>query len=284
AENENLVLNSSDRNKYFIVRMARILTRTVQTLTGQAKKGSFRTAEFEKEFTEDGFKGRIDRIDTTEKGQKLYVSIIDYKSGNKPFELSRVLYALDMQLVVYLNAAMKIEKIEHPKMEIKPAGIFYYHIDDPVVKASDAPSGTAEEASQKIREALRLRGIVNDDDEVIGMFDSDMGSKSEVIPVGVKKDGSFTSASSILAEDGFKVMADYVNKKSAAMKAEISDGSVKKAPAKYDGVLSCDYCSYRDVCYFDERRRGFEARKLSKVKDSGEIIDLMKKFCDGDEK
>ncbi len=284
SENENLVLNSSDRNKYFIVRMARILTRTVQTLTGQAKKGSFRTAEFEKEFTEDGFKGRIDRIDTTEKGQKLYVSIIDYKSGNKPFELSRVLYALDMQLVVYLNAAMKIEKIEHPKMEIKPAGIFYYHIDDPVVKASDAPSGTAEEASQKIREALRLRGIVNDDDEVIGMFDSDMGSKSEVIPVGVKKDGSFTSASSILAEDGFKVMADYVNKKSAAMKAEISDGSVKKAPAKYDGVLSCDYCSYRDVCYFDERRRGFEARKLSKVKDSGEIIDLMKKFYDGDEK
>ena len=282
AENENLVLNSSYRNKYFVSRMARILVRTVGILTEQAKKGSFRTDKVEKEFFEDGFSGRIDRIDTTDSGSKLYVSIIDYKSGNKSFDLSKVLYGLDLQLVIYMNAAMKIEKIEHPDKEVRPAGIFYYYIDDPVVRASDLSEATADEAAQKIKEALKLRGVVNSDSEVIKLFDSDTGSKSDVIPVAFKKDGSFTAASSVLEEDAFRVMAEYVNRKCIDFKNEIALGSVKKSPAKYDKVLSCDYCAYRDVCYFDERQRGFEARKLTKDKNSDEIIAKMNDFLGGD--
>ena len=40
---------------------------------------------------------------------------------------------LQLQLVVYLNAAMELEAKKHPDKEIIPAGILYYQIQDPVL-------------------------------------------------------------------------------------------------------------------------------------------------------
>ena len=279
SENDNLVLTSSKRNEYFIVRMRRILSRTVKTLSYQAKSGSFSTAAFEKDFYEDGFRGRIDRIDRAEDGSKLYVSIIDYKSGNKTFDLSRIYYGLDLQLVIYMNAALKIQKIEHPSMEVKPAGIFYYHIDDPTVKAEDLKEISKDEAEKYIRSALKLRGIVNSDSNVIKLFDSGFDGKSEIIPVAVKKDGSYAAAASVLEEEGFDIISDFVKLRSKEFKESISNGEIAKSPAEYKGVSECDHCDYRDVCLFDERRKGYEKRKLKEIKDNDEILELMKKDC-----
>ncbi|MCR4743819.1 MAG: PD-(D/E)XK nuclease family protein [Lachnospiraceae bacterium] len=275
-ESDDRVLRSSKRNEYFIIRLDRILRRTVKTLTHQAKSGSFKTSAFEKEFYEEGFRGRIDRIDTAEKDSKIYVSIIDYKSGNKTFDLSRIYYGLDLQLVIYMNAAMKIEKIAHPSLEVKPAGIFYYHIDDPEVRAEDLKEVNAEEAEKSIRGELKLRGIVNADSEVIRLFDSEFESKSDIIPVSVKSGGDFAAAASVLDEDGFGVAADYVRFKSGEFKKSIEDGNITKSPVEYKNISECDYCDYRDVCLFDEKKRGYKKRKLKEIKERSEIIELMK--------
>lgn len=58
--------------------------------------------------------GRIDRVDTYETPDKVYVKIIDYKSGNTSFSLVNLYHGLQLQLVVYMNAALELEEKRHP--------------------------------------------------------------------------------------------------------------------------------------------------------------------------
>ena len=85
-------------------------------------------------------RGRIDRVDTYREDGKIYVKVIDYKSGNTSFDLLSLYHGLQLQLVVYLNAAVEVLKRKHPNEEVLPAGIFYYHIDDPVIEGNGSES------------------------------------------------------------------------------------------------------------------------------------------------
>ena len=76
------------------------------------------------------------------------MKIIDYKSGNTSFSLLNLYYGLQLQLVVYLNAAMELESKEHPEKKIEPAGIFYYHIKNPIV------DGLGNETEAEIRKGV----------------------------------------------------------------------------------------------------------------------------------
>ena len=62
----------------------------------------------------------------------------DYKTGMKSFEITAFYHGLQMQLPVYLNAALEIEqrktgKHKSGETEVVPAGIFYYRMQDPFV-------------------------------------------------------------------------------------------------------------------------------------------------------
>lgn len=53
-------------------------------------------------------RGRIDRMDVCEDGGKVYVKIIDYKSGSTSFDLLALYYGLQLQLVVYMDAVTEM--------------------------------------------------------------------------------------------------------------------------------------------------------------------------------
>ena len=149
-------------------------------------------------------KGKIDRIDICEDDDNVYVRIVDYKSGKSDFDLLKAYYGIKMQLVVYMRAAMQIEKKRHPDKNIIPAGLLYYNIDNPIVEldstASDLPDdGTSVE--KMIFEALAMKGVVNCDGNIIKNMDSSGVKKSDVIPVSYKKDGTIDSRSHILNTD-----------------------------------------------------------------------------------
>ena len=86
-------------------------------------------------------------FDTYEEGEKVYVRIIDYKSGNTSFSLLNVYHGLQLQLVVYMNAAMELVAKKHPDKMVEPAGIFYYHVKHPMVDGT----GTESEAGSGYR-------------------------------------------------------------------------------------------------------------------------------------
>ena len=112
--------------------------------------------------------GRIDRLDTFEDENKISIKVIDYKSGNTKFDLIRVYRGLQLQLVVYMDAAMEMLRGQHPKKEILPGGILYYHIDDPVLE-SDTPLSD-EEAEQALLFALRSKVASTEEFAVITRY------------------------------------------------------------------------------------------------------------------
>ena len=120
----NTVLFSSARNEYMIARIKRLIRRSVWALTKQLEKGDFVPGGYEMKFGS----GKIDRIDICEDDEGVYVKVTDYKTGMKSFDITALYHGLQMQLPVYLNAALAVEKRKYPDKEIIPAGIFYYRI------------------------------------------------------------------------------------------------------------------------------------------------------------
>ena len=65
-------------------------------------------------------RGRIDRVDLCETDDKVYVKIIDYKTGNTSLDLVALYYGLQLQLAVYLDAAVELEQKKHPELTEPP--------------------------------------------------------------------------------------------------------------------------------------------------------------------
>ena len=270
------VLYSSARNEYAITRMSRILTRTVLTLQKHLKQGSFQPDDYELSFrfaedldsihvdlSEDEkmhLQGRIDRIDVSEDAEHVYVKVIDYKSGNRKFDLAALYYGLQLQLVVYMNAAMEMESRKHPDKEIVPAALLYYHIDDPTIETP--VELTDEQINEQILAKLRMNGVVNSDPEVVERLDRYMQDKSVVIPVEKKKDGSFSARSGVLSREEMQLISSYVDAKIRSIGREILDGKIAANPYEKGNEEACTYCAYKKVGGFDGSIPGYEKRQL----------------------
>lgn len=263
------VLYSSARNTYLIKRMERMMERTIETLQYQLKKGVFEPKAFEIPFSiveeYDGaamkIRGRIDRLDTVEKNGNVYVKVIDYKSGNTKFDAVSLFYGLQLQLVVYMNAAIAMEKKEHPDKNVIPGAILYYHMSDPFARREKAAM-SKEQVEQEIHKQLRMDGLVNESEDIVSMLDNSFAESSDVIPVDRKKAGGYKATSSTGSEPEFQIISDYVNEKIHELAGEIVGGSIKINPYEKGGKDSCAYCNYQSICGFDSKVAGFRKRCL----------------------
>ena len=288
------VLFDSARNEYALKRMERILNRTVMTLQYQLKKGSFRPESYEMSFSsvsdlesvnialskEERMKllGRIDRVDTFEDGNRLYVKIVDYKSGGRKFDLAALYYGLQLQLVIYMNAAMDKEKREHPDKEVVPAAMLYYHVSDPMTQTEEEL--TPEEINARLLQELRAGGIVNSNGEIIKYLDGESEGKSDVIPVEYKKDGGLSSRSSVMTGEELQAVSDYVNRKVRQLGREILQGKIPVEPYEKGTENACTYCAFTGVCGFDKNVPGFTYRRLKSM-DKDEAMDCIRGGSNG---
>lgn len=274
------------RNSYLLKRMETTAKRTIWALMLQVRKGKFVPSGFEVSFSraerldavqfqlgEDEkmrLRGRIDRIDTYETDDKVYVKIIDYKSGNTSFSLLNFYYGLQLQLVVYMNVALELTKKMYKGKDTEPAGIFYYHITDPMVDSDGGES--EEEIRRSILEQLKVGGLVNEDPKIYGAMDTDFTGTSSVIPVALKADGSLKAASKTASAYEFGLMSDYVRKKIEHVGKEIFAGNVSVKPYLLGDRSGCDYCPYHTICGFDVRMPGFSYQQFEKFDSSEEIL------------
>lgn len=276
----NTIFHSSARNEYRILRIRRILQRTVWALQKQLQAGDYEPSRFEIVFSMENdlqavnfnlsekeklrLKGRIDRMDRCEKEDQILVKVIDYKSGNTSMDLIALYYGLQLQLVVYMNAAVEIEQREYPDRTVEPAGIFYYQVKDPL--AEGGTHQTDEEIEEKILSLLRPQGLIREDPEVLATLDHDLAEgrvkKSRVIPAACNKDGSLSKNSSAATKEQFAILSAYVNRKIRSLGKEILEGNVQVNPYQRKQETACGFCPYRGVCGFDERIPGYHFRNL----------------------
>ena len=265
---DNSILYSSARNEYTILRLKRMLRRTVWALTKQLEKGDFVPVGYEVVFSG----GKIDRIDVCEDEDKLYVKVIDYKTGDKAFDLGELCYGLQMQLVVYMNAALEMQKKKQPEKLVIPAGLFYYRMKDPIV---DKPT-QGKNAEDAILRELRPDGVVQGSEEVLEHLDRGFTGTSQVIPVARTQAGQLSKTSKVLSEEEFGVISKFTKKQMQEVEKEILDGNVELKPYFLGGHTGCDYCPYHAVCGFEEKIEGCNYHRLDKLEPE-EALEKMRK-------
>ena len=260
----NTLLFDSSRNEYMIARMQRLVKRAVWALTEQIKQGVFVPEKLEVPFylKEGGVSlhGRIDRIDTYEEEDKVYVRVMDYKSGMAGFDLTALYNGLQLQLAVYLNAAVAMEKKDHEGKSIVPAGLFYFPMKDPMISSeAQMNQETIEEALFK---ELSLDGICNADSDIIHYMDQGCGAKSRILPISYNKDGSLSKTSKALTTEQFEQLEKFVQEKTSCLGAEIMEGKIPVNPYGTPQKTACDYCAYHGICGFSPKESSY--RKLEK--------------------
>ena len=276
----NTILKSSARNAWLARKVEKITDRTIWALAEQLKKGDFTPVGFEVSFSAADnlkamkirlseaealhLKGRIDRMDLCEDEEHIYVKIIDYKSGGTSFDLTALYYGLQLQLVVYMDAALEMEERRNPDKTVIPAGIFYYNINDPVIDREG--DMTPEAIDRRILKELRMNGLVNSELEVISHLDHEIETESDVIPVAMKNGLIQEAKSSVAGGKRFSALKRYVNEKLKTEGREILDGVVAVNPYKQGNKTACDYCPYHAVCGFDLKTSGFGFRKFKPLK------------------
>lgn len=263
-QNKSSIFNSSNRYRYFTDRFKRMLTKSVTVISEQMRKSNFEI--FKNEYAFGSFKegepiklqlpsgeevfltGRIDRIDTVNIDGDTYIRIIDYKTGQKKFDLSELYYGIQIQLLVYLDALIKNSQYIIEKQAL-PGAIFYFRIDDPFIKANSDIS--EEKLKEEVLSKLKLDGLMLKEPQLIKSMDNDIEGSSLIIPAGFKKDGDFSKSSAVITEKQFDILRKYVNDKMIELCTEMLSGKIRIEPIKQKLQTQCKYCDYSSICQFD---------------------------------
>ena len=275
------LLANSPRTARLFTRLCRVIKRSLLLIANSISCGEFYPLGYELVFSENGdFKpltitlpnggkitltGKIDRADAWSHpdGQKTFVRIIDYKSGSKTFNIGDVFDGLSLQLAVYLTAVCEND---NPLLHgtIKPAGMLYFRLDDPVVAAS--PSDSREEIEVQRTRALKLRGLVLSDTEIINKMDKNTSTSSDILPAKITSGG--LPSGSVASEVQFDILKTHTKKLVTRLSKRLMEGETSVSPYKKGQEIPCTYCPYSDICGFDLSVPGCSYRRLADLKDA----------------
>lgn len=318
AKQQMGALYSNARTEYMVERIKKIMRRTASVISYQVREGEFTPKYFEVGFEQlDSFDslnirlsddqymkllGRIDRVDTCEKDDVTYVKIIDYKSSSKKMDFAAIYEGRQLQLLVYLNAAIENEVALKSGNNVVPAGVLYYHIDNPVIE--EQGESDDETIRSQIVNQLKLKGLINSDENgmAIELIDRKIaaGEASDVVNAKHKKDGGFCKSTDIISGSEFDILSRFVSKKISMIGKGILSGDISVPVADGRTRLTnpdCTYCEYKPLCNGgycsteteDTDEEDDDAVRSDFTSDTGkkmnreQIIDSMKQILEGEQ-
>lgn len=246
---------------YLTGRLRRICDRILDNIAEEFSVSGFRPIDFELSFGPGGslpaipvtdrveLTGKIDRVDGYVRDGKLYIRVVDYKSGLHSFSLSDIYSGIGMQLLIYLFALAKDGSARY-SMETLPAGAVYMPVRDAV--ASGRRDEDGDELQKKLDKLLSRSGLLLDDPEVLSAMEAE--NRGRFIPVRLKSDGSAGARSSVASLEQLGRLSRHVDGVLKKMAGAVLSGEITPNPCSRGlGAVSCDHCDYRQACLFDAR-------------------------------
>ena len=258
-------LGESARGGAIAARIKKTARRAARIIIAQYQESRFSPMSFELSFGQGGvapvilslgdgtnvyLQGRIDRIDVLD-AETRHIRIIDYKSGAKKFDPTMAYWGIQLQLLIYLAAALS--RIDGAQ----PAGFFYCRIADPTVKTE---SRIKEEVEKQIAKKLELAGISLSDVTILRAQDAHHSQM-------VTKDGTPSGryAASMVDETGMNALLAFAKDKARQLARDAYGGQIDDSPAVHGQFSACALCDYAAICGFDparKERRRLNAKKL----------------------
>ena len=206
--------------------------------------------------------GKVDRVDGWIKDDKLYLRVVDYKSGRKAFDLGAVRMGLDIQMLLYLFTLQKSGRERFGKA-IEPAGVLYLPARDEVLSASRAV--TVEKLAAMREKELRRSGLVLAEPAVLRAMEHEALEAPHFLPLNLRKDGSISGSIASAAQLG--KLSGHVEKVLHEITREIRDGNIDADPCcKSEEDTPCRYCDWAEACHFSDGRGGDHLRYILPVK------------------
>lgn len=264
---ENLAdLWESTRAEYLFRRTFDEVRTVIRRLWEELSASEFEPGWFELEFRDRGklpgirivgkemtgeLEGIVDRGDLWRQDGKIYVRIIDYKTGKKKFDFNKILNGLGLQMLLYLFALCRETNLL-PGEKLSPAGVLYFPARVEPIHLQERPD---EQAEKKRLETQRRSGLLLNEDKVLQAMEP--GEKPVLLP----------GKNSLASEHQLKALENFVFQTVAALIDQVSQGDVSPNPYFADARdNACAYCPYTAIC-----RDRPQKRWLKKVKDVNEF-------------
>ena len=191
--------------------------------------------------------GSIDRVDIYN-GDKKYVRVVDYKSGNVKININNLLYGLNLQMLIYLYAFIK----NNEKFIAHPAGIFYLPVN-----------GGFNTQNPK----MRMNGIIPTDPVLYAALDN----SGEYIP-NFASDSGRRDNPQIDVED-FNAMFNFLEYKIKEMESSILNGDFEVSPVGTGQGGACQYCDFKTICRLESNDK---VRSVDTSLNTNEVLDIMR--------
>ena len=205
--------------------------------------------------------GIADRVDGWLHEGKLYLRVVDYKTGQKKFSLSDVWYGMGLQMLLYLFA-LEADGQTRYGHEIVPAGVMYVPARDALLSMPKDPDDA--EADKKRADALRRSGLALDDPALLEAWEK--GADKRYIPVKFKH--GVPTAEGVASLEQLGLLGRHIRGSLGEMARELHRGSIAADPFyRSQQENACLHCDYFDACHFAEGENGEQSRYMPKLTD-----------------
>lgn len=206
--------------------------------------------------------GFVDRVDGWEQDGKLYLRVVDYKTGSKSFDLTEVRNGMGLQMLLYLFTLQQ-KGSELFGKEIVPAGVLYIPARD--VSVSGNRDMSEEERQKLVDKQLRRKGLVLDEAEVLAAMERAGEAGIRFLPVKLNRSGEI-SGDALVSARRFARLERHVDRVLRDICRELAAGNIAADPFwRGPERNACQYCEYAAACHFEEGRGGDCRRRLSSV-------------------
>ena len=255
------------RFRYLFRRLCDTVERIMDEVAEELRCSDFEPLAFELAFGPDGqlpaitvseggntarVVGKVDRVDGWLHDGRLYLRVVDYKTGKKSFDLAELRYGLGLQMLLYLFALSERGQTLFGH-EIVPAGVLYTPAREPLLRC---PRDTPDEAIKRaLKKELRRSGLVLGEPDVLRAMEHSALETPCYLPVAVKKDGTLTG--SLATAEQLGKLSKYVDHLLREITGEVFAGNIDADPcARTPQQSSCTYCEFAPACHFENGRGG----------------------------
>jgi ATP-dependent helicase/nuclease subunit B len=218
-------------------------------------KGDLPAVKIVGERVEAALEGKVDRADVWQDGERCFVRVVDYKTGKKSFEYTKIYYGLGLQMLLYLFAIKRMGEQLLPQKPY-PAGVLYFPARREQVSKQERLS--PQELEQHAVDSHRCSGLLYRDERVLQAMEP--GEAPRFMPYRNDKRGV---AQNYLADgEQLRALEEFVFSKVAELGDELYSGRIRPNPYEGTGELgsACQWCPYGNVCA--EQR---EVRRLERM-------------------
>ncbi len=255
-------VSRSGRIKYLVDRISSDAVQIMLEMAEELRTSDFNPLDFELSISEsenlssadDSHSGShlntygiVDRVDGWLHNGRLYLRVIDYKTGKKSFSFTDVWNGVGIQMLIYLFA-LERHGSKLYNHEIVPAGILYVPARDSVISVSRGASDL--DISKERSKQVRRSGLVLADDDVLNAMENSKDKR--YLPVKLDKNGSCTGDYLISLERLGKLSV-HIRKLLEKVGNELLSGSITADPyCKSGNNDACRFCDYKQFCAFGD--------------------------------